>query len=154
MITHYVANTGIDYLFISRWWLQINEQAMTTRPYQPRDTRLTVYSMRNYIHLHPSTIDDWRAYRDAALDLEEHEAAFFDVGLSKPAADIQLLNAVRKTPVRAIPFQRRADLVALPNFLWRRKTRCLRKRWRRLPYWRLWLAVNDLKSIVRSLLAA
>lgn len=98
MITHYVDKSGIDYIFISRWWLQTNEQAMTTRPYEPWDTRLTVYGMRNYIHLHPSTIEYWRGWRDEALHLELDEVERSDVGLSWAAADIQLLNAVCKTP--------------------------------------------------------
>ena len=132
MITHYVEYTDTDYIFISRWWLQANEQVMLNSPYQPRDTRLTVYNMRNHIQLQPSNLDVWRMWRNDHLDLDESEIIQSDVALSWQAADIQIPNAVCKTPAEAIHLNLRTDLVAHSNFLWRRKNKVLPKWW---PKW-------------------
>ena len=81
----------------------MNEEAMETEPFQPWDTRLTVYNMRNVIHLHQMDMLDWRPWRDRVLQVTADRLRVSDVGLSWPAADIQLLNAVCKSPAEAFP---------------------------------------------------
>lgn len=127
MITHYIEDSDSDNIFISRWWLQENREAIYNSPYQPRDTRLSVYNMRNHIHLQPSDLLVWRRWRNNILNLDGNQISQSDVALSWQAADIQILNAVCKTPAEAISLKLRTDLVALSNFLWwRKKSKCPR----------------------------
>ena len=122
MITHYDGST--DYIFICPWWLLLNEAAMQSEPFQPLDTRLTVYGLRNHIQLTQETVHEWRLWRNQALSIPESLLGRSDVALSWMAADIQLLNAVCKSPAKADALMnracRRADLVACANLLWRR----------------------------------
>lgn len=70
---------------------------MQSEPFQPWDTRLTVYGLRNHIQLNQETVHEWRLWRNQALNIPPDLQGRSDVALSWMAADIQLLNALVQT---------------------------------------------------------
>ena len=67
---------------------------MASAPYQPWDTRLTVYDMRFFVQLNQVNQHVFKMWRNAALNVPPDLQGSSDVALSWAAADIQFLNAV------------------------------------------------------------
>ena len=102
MITHYDESTSIDYIFICPWWLRVNEAAMAVAPYQPWDTRLTVYDVRYYIQLNQVSQHAFKMWRNGALNVPPDLQGLSDVALSWAAADVVL--KCSKYKFNQIPF--------------------------------------------------
>ena len=96
MLTQYDDITNADFIFICPWWLKYNIYQMSVEPYQPVDTRLTIYTPRNAVRsMGIQSLAQFREWRNNMPGLPETERGKSDTFVSgMTAADIRFLTAV------------------------------------------------------------
>lgn len=83
------------------WWLNWKVDRLYTAPYQPDDTRITIYNQALAASLFGGRVAQYMTYFKGLLRLRGALKYAADIDLALPAVDIMLLNAVCNSPNRA-----------------------------------------------------
>lgn len=87
-----------SFLFLNRGWLDAVKREAATAPYQPWDTRLSIYNMRLEIESQALSIANWRSWRNDRVPNPPGQQGPSDIAMSWSSVDSQLLNAVCRIP--------------------------------------------------------
>lgn len=82
------------FLFLNRGWLDAVKTEAAADPFQPWDTRLSIYNMRLEIFKKRWTIAKWRPWRNAQVPIPPGPQGSSDIAMTWSSVDSQLLNAV------------------------------------------------------------
>lgn len=122
IITHNDALPGRTFLFLNREWLDAVKREAATYPFQPWDTRLSIYSSALEISSRDWTILQWRPWRNSKVPIPPGPQGDSDIAMTWSSVDTQLLNAVCRILAKGYPLKFglsiTADLVAPPIPVW------------------------------------
>ena len=87
-----------SFLFLNRGWLDAVKREAATAPYQPWDTRLSIYNMGLEIVSQALSIANWRSWRNERVPNPPGQQGPSDIAMTWSSVDTQLLNAVCRIP--------------------------------------------------------